>query len=463
MARIVPNFGCDILPECLFLQQKFEVNKKWKHLEVKNTNGVRIAVGEAFKHDNTWLFYVATKPIVRGQSSEHTSLTKENPAPKLSIPMIDIPTCYCNMDVNYDAEQEELTMLPIYNATRALRAEFVLHTGEMSPEEYLKEHIKLGHRNSRDVATIVGRKLPKNLPACTICLQANSKRHPLSKRDWPIHEAPRPGYAWAWDHCGPFKRRTWGGNNILSLKVDLYSGKLVPKMVNTTGNVVEEWAQHVTQLEAQNARQVVARLVTDSAPYFVADERLRNFNIQKGIVHVNTPPYTQELDPCERTIQTLLAMTRTAMLGSGAPDAAYGECIMAMATTLNALPHHTGGKLTRLEKYNQRLMPGQHRHLVPWGCRALLHVNHGERGQQVSTLHEVGKLKPKAIECIIVGYDPNGLGYRVWIPNSGNKIATSLHVTPVTNEFPWRASPRTLLLYLQMWICSLNHLLTLMT
>ena len=170
VARIVPNFGCDILPEYIFLQQKFEVNKKWKHLQIKNTNGVRVAVGEAFKHDNTWLFYVEVFPELQDQPSESTKLTTENFAP--SNTFINTPASYCVMDLGYDAEQEELSMLPIYNATEALRNELVLHTGEMSPDEYLKEHEKLGHRNSRDVATIVGRPLPKKLPVCTICLQA---------------------------------------------------------------------------------------------------------------------------------------------------------------------------------------------------------------------------------------------------------------------------------------------------
>jgi hypothetical protein len=44
---------------------------------------------------------------------------------------------------------------------------------------------------------------------------------------------------------------------------------------------------------------------------------LRNFNLSKGIVHVFSPPYTQELNGlaiAERTIGTLVSMVPTNMI-----------------------------------------------------------------------------------------------------------------------------------------------------
>ena len=56
-------------------------------------------------------------------------------------------------------------------------------------------------------------------------------------------------------------------------------------------------------MQSHFGRQVVARLITDSAPYFQTNRKLAQFNKQKGIVHAFSPPYTQELDGvAERTL-----------------------------------------------------------------------------------------------------------------------------------------------------------------
>ena len=46
------------------------------------------------------------------------------------------------------------------------------------------------------------------------------------------------------------------------------------------------------RLEAHFGKAIVARMISDSAPYFT-DHKLAQFNEQKGIVHVRSPPYTQ--------------------------------------------------------------------------------------------------------------------------------------------------------------------------
>ena len=217
-------------------------------------------------------------------------------------------------------------------------------------------HKRMGHRNIGDVCVQLGLKLPAKMPLCPTCLEAKSKRHPLTSRAWPIHDAPRAAYAWAWDHAGPYRTRTWGGHNICSLKVDIYSGKLVPTMVSSTANCHSEWALHVRRLEAKHGRQVVSRMITDRAPYFQS-AAMEAVNDSNGIVHVTTQAYTQELNPAERPLQTMNAMARANMIHSCAPAGAYGECIIASAQVLNACSAVAGGRLSRNEKYEGRLLP----------------------------------------------------------------------------------------------------------
>ena len=147
---------------------------------------------------------------------------------------------------------------------------------------------------------------------------------------------------------------TWGGNWYLSVKVDIFSEYVVTNLTQSTADCFDEWSTHVKQVEAHFGRQVVAQMITDSAPYF-EQRQLQNFNKERGIIHVQSPPYTLELNGiAERTIGTIVAMVRTAMRQSGAPEKAVGECAQAMTYTLNRTQHKAGGRLTRLEKYHNR-------------------------------------------------------------------------------------------------------------
>jgi hypothetical protein len=79
-------------------------------------------------------------------------------------------------------------------------------------------------------------------------------------------------------------------------------------MVNSTGTASTEWQDFVLRLETHFGRQVVARMITDSAPYF-QERTLVQFNKRKGIVPVHSSPYTQELNgTAERTIGTIMTI-----------------------------------------------------------------------------------------------------------------------------------------------------------
>ena len=124
-------------------------------------------------------------------------------------------------------------------------------------------------------------------------------------------------------------------------------------------------------------------------------------------------------------------MARAALHQFCLPERSCGECLIAMCATLEALPHKRGGKLTRLEMWEGKLLPRQRERLKVWGCAAYLHKYYGQRG----TIGPAEKLGPRADLCVLVGYDSNGLGYRVAELPSFN-VRTALHVTFVENFFP---------------------------
>jgi hypothetical protein len=436
---IIPGFGCNILPECLFLKKNFDVIKSGPKVKILSPGPEKRLVlqGDALKHDGSWLFYVE---VGIGKRNAKRSTALAPAAVDKTVSGRDM--CHItHLMIMRDGEREQQRLLPLqeeyeacYQITNKLPTRKALNHAQQH-ELLLLWHERLGHRNMKDVAELIGLPQQSKWPQCISCIKGKSKRQALTGQTGMLHEAPRPGYAFSWDHAGPFPVKTWGGNNILSLKVCMHSGKLAPEMVNSTGTASAEWQDFVLRLETHFGRQVVARMITDSAPYF-QERTLVQFNKRKGIVPVHSPPYTQELNgTAERTIGTVLGMTRTSMDAAQAPERAYGECIMAMCYILDRTPHKSGGKLTRLEKWEGRLLPRQHNHLKVWGCAAYFHLDFGKRGN----INNPGKLDARAELGVFVGWDSNNMGYRIaQLP--GHKIRTTLHVTFVEDHFPWRTS-----------------------
>ena len=128
------------------------------------------------------------------------------------------------------------------------------------------------------------------MPDCITCKLAKSKRTALTGHHHgaavfdPPRVRPRVGHTFAWDHAGPFNIPDWDGNTILSLKIDIKSGKISGRVTKTTGTATSEWIDFVRLLKAHFGRFVVARLITDAVPYFQASE-LAHFNRVEGIDH----------------------------------------------------------------------------------------------------------------------------------------------------------------------------------
>jgi hypothetical protein len=184
----------------------------------------------------------------------------------------------------------------------------------------------------------------------------------------------------------------------------------------------------------------VSQLLTDHAAYYLS-RKIEDHNERHGIHHIVAPAHSQEFNSIvERTLGTVLGMVRTSLIASGLPGPSYGECFVAMCFVLDRLLHRRGGKLSRLEKWLQRLLPNQRKHLHPWGCLAIVHMTHGTRGH-VGGPGPLPKLAPRAVMACLVGYHPDGLGYRVALLHKGFKIHTTPHVRFVDDQFPCIANP----------------------
>jgi hypothetical protein len=147
-----------------------------------------------------------------------------------------------------------------------------------------------------------------------------------------------------------------------------------------------------------------------------------NFLSSNGILHQTTCVNTAEQNGvAERKNRHLLEVARSLMFTMSVPKFLWGEAVKTAAYLINRMPSRVLGYKTPIECLN-----GTNDFVVPpkvFGCACFVHDYRGS----------VGKLDPRAIKCIFVGYSPTQKGYRCWSP-AERRFFVSMDVTFHENE-----------------------------
>ena len=150
-----------------------------------------------------------------------------------------------------------------------------------------------------------------------------------------------------------------------------------------------------------------------------------NFCKEHGILRHRTVRNTpQQNGVAERMNRTLLEKVRGLLFTSGLPKAFWGEALYSATYLINRSPNRTLEFKTPIEVWTNR-KPDLN-HLRIFGCAAYAH-------------HREGKLDPRSIRCVLVGYQQQQgtKGYRLWDRDSkGIKIIISRDVVFDEKNFP---------------------------
>src|SRR5436190_19823114 len=121
--------------------------------------------------------------------------------------------------------------------------------------------------------------------------------------------------------------------------------------------------------------------------------------------HQTTCPDTPEQNGvAERKNRHLLEVTRALMFQMNVPKFLWSEAVMSDAYLINRMPSKVLGMKTPCE-----ILLGDNKFAVPpkvFGCTCFV------RDYKPA----VGKLDPKSIRCIFVGYSASQKGYKCWCP-----------------------------------------------
>lgn len=155
---------------------------------------------------------------------------------------------------------------------------------------------------------------------------------------------------------------------------------------------------------------------SDNGTEYVNTE-FRSFLSKEGILHQTSCPDTPPQNGvAERKNRHLLEVARSLMYTMNVPKFLWSEAVMTATHLINRMPSRILGMKTPCE-----LLYGKNEFIVPpkvFGCTCFV------RDHRPS----VGKLDPRAVKCIFVGYSCGQKGYRCWNP-SERRMFVSLDVT----------------------------------
>ncbi|GJR86957.1 retrovirus-related pol polyprotein from transposon TNT 1-94 [Tanacetum coccineum] len=197
---------------------------------------------------------------------------------------------------------------------------------------------------------------------------------------------------------GPSLVESMSGCRYFLSIVDDYSRRVWVHFLrhkNEAFSKFKEWKQLV---ENQTGRKL-KKLRTNNGLEF-CNQEFNNLCKESGIArHLIVAGTPQQNGLVERMNMTLLKKVRCLLIQSGLPDSFWAETTVTAAYLINTSPSTALEKKTPKDLWLRH--PTNYEMLRIFGCVAYSHVNQG-------------KLKPRAIKCIFLGYPEGVKGYRLW-------------------------------------------------
>ncbi|GJZ57863.1 retrovirus-related pol polyprotein from transposon TNT 1-94 [Tanacetum coccineum] len=219
------------------------------------------------------------------------------------------------------------------------------------------------------------------------------------------------------DLWGPSQVESLGGKRYFLSIIDDYSRRVwvyILRFKHEAFGKFKEWKQLV---ENQTGR-TVKKLRTDNGLEF-CNREFEQLCIESGIArHLTVAGTPQQNGVAERMNRTLMDKVRCLLIQSGLPKTFWAEATCTAAYLINRSPSTAIEKKTPMEMWSGH--PSDYGMLRIFGCVAYPH-------------DKQGKLEPRAIKCVLLGYPEGVKGYRLYrLDDESPKIVTSRNV--VFNE-----------------------------
>lgn len=281
--------------------------------------------------------------------------------------------------------------------------------------DLLTAHGRLGHINFdfvRRAANLgIGLSLKSSKqPDCTGCRLGKSTK--LSVPAHSISRAAYPGQLLHSDVCGPFKPAGLGLFNFFLVIIDDHSRLAILYPLRAKSEV----ASHIKACIALHRTAIgatVKTLRTDRGGEFSSNE-LNLCLRDHGITHQQPPAESSPQNGVsERFIRTITGLIRAMLYSTGLPTFLWVELAKTAVFVMNRTPLSTTTASCPISIWSGITPDLSILRVV--GCQAFAHL----------TSHDRDKLSPQAVECFVVGYEPNTKdAYRLWCPTKRSIIVS---------------------------------------
>ena len=278
-------------------------------------------------------------------------------------------------------------------------------------------HMRLGHMSELGMAELMKRNL---LDGCTqgnmnFCEHCVFGKHKKVKFNTSVHRTKGIlDYVHA-DLWGPSRKPSLGGARYMLTIIDDYSRKVWPYFLKHKDDTFAAFKEWKVMIERQTEKEVKV-FRTDNGGEFCSDA-FDDYCRKEGIVRHHTIPYTpQQNGVAERMNRTIISKARCMLSNARMNKRFWAEAANTACYLINRSPSIPLNKKTPIEVWSG--MPADYSQLKVFGCTAYAHVDNG-------------KLEPRAIKCLFLGYGLGVKGYKLWNPET-NKTFMSRSV--VFNE-----------------------------
>jgi hypothetical protein len=258
--------------------------------------------------------------------------------------------------------------------------------------------------------------------ACRGCELGKSARKPFpssGKKTSRIYEVVHS------DLAGPMQTDSVQGSKYIATFLDDYSRHAVVYHLKSKDKFVQALKTFLAWGETQTSQKLRA-LHSDRGGEYMAGTVTQILN-EKGIErHLTMPGSPQQNGKAERFNRTLMDKAMAMLHAAGMSGGFWEHAVLAALHIYNRSPTRVLSWRTPYELWNSGQVPDVS-HMRIFGCLGYMHVLSDKRR----------KLDAKAIEVVLVGYEPGAKGYRLWDRHT-HSLRLSRDVTFDESVFPFQ-------------------------
>ena len=269
-------------------------------------------------------------------------------------------------------------------------------------------HEKLAHQNMQYVKTVLANNNIKvkndSFEKCQACLEGKIHRLPFSTSDTKTTRTCELIHA---DTCGPMEEPSVGGSRYFLILKDDYSNYRSVYFIKSKDQV-KKYIENFIRISENVTGNKIKYFRSDNGLEFVNND-LQKIFLEHGIVHQTTVPYSPEQNgKAERENRTLIEAARTMLCSKGLPKKLWAEAINTAAYVLNKTGKSNEEGKTPYETWTNKSFDINT--LKIFGTPVFAHIPKEKRR----------KWDSKGEKGIMVGYDENVKGYRIYFSDKND-------------------------------------------